>query len=101
MSDETTRAKVDHDRITNQVLNWPAWPILPMKRTLTGQHGQWPELGVITADYPNIVICLNMFEVNRINLVLHQLSNDGEVEDVKTYKYQDVWAMLDDGWVVD
>jgi hypothetical protein len=88
--------KRDHERIGSPD-KWPYWPILPMKRFKNGDL----EIGVITPDYPSTVIHLGMFQVDMIKLVLHQLANDGEVMDVKTTAYQDVWAMLDDGWRVD
>ena len=81
-------------------LRWPCWPVLPMKRARDGRH----ELGLVTADYPHVLIRVGLFEADPTKLVLHQLSNDGKVlregKDITT-AYTDVQALLDDGWIVD
>jgi hypothetical protein len=81
---------------------WPMWPMLPLKK-VGSQYAELPmkeRTGLITPDFPNIVIHEIIFRVN-VNLVIHQLQHDGDVEGIKTTKYQDIDAMLDDGWTVD
>jgi hypothetical protein len=82
--------------------SWPRWPVLPMVRR--GDHPTRLNAGLITADYPHILIAANLFEVDPAKLAIHQLSNDGKVfrdgEDITTV-YTDVQALLDDGWEVD
>jgi len=82
------------------VEDWPMWPVLPVKKPAT-EPGTFPDLGVVTADYPETVIHVNLFGVDRAKLVLVQLENDGEVPGVKTTRYADVDTMLADGWAVD
>lgn len=97
MTTDYARTRQDHQRITEEVSKWPMWPILPMKRIQNGNL----ETGIITPDYPSTIIHVNLFQTDLIAVTIRQLKSDGEVDGCKTTKYQDVWAMLDDGWKVD
>lgn len=86
----------NHKQMIETPLAWPNWPVLTLKR---GSRND--ELGLITPDYPSSVIMLNLFQVDKNQLVIHQLANDGNVNGVEVKKYESVDAMLADGWIVD
>ena len=72
---------------------WPRWPFLPMKRP--GNHG--PECCFLVQQKELILYKTYMFG-------LDDLPGDTfaeKVKDVKTYRYDNVDALLADGWVVD
>jgi hypothetical protein len=97
-----TRERRDLDKqMIKNPKDWPQWPILPIKRS---GHFSDPDnmgFGLITPDYPTVVIHLLLFQVDKINLVIHQLAHDGEITGAKTTQYQDIDGLLDDGWTVD
>ena len=93
----TTASHATHKEMINSPQRWSAWPLLPLVQRKDGQT----DYGLITPDYPNVVIKSLLFLVNPANIVLTQLENDGAVPGMKTIHYVDVDAMLNDGWEVD
>ena len=68
---------------------WPNWPFLPLKRYDKSKPGLWPEAGFVIAEYPNIVIQVNMF---------------ADLETIiksERKEYENVEAVIADGWMVD
>lgn len=83
------RRKQDKDMITHPS-NWPIWPRLPLKRLL--QPMGWPEHGFVinrstTDDYvqPRVYLATIFDEKWEDNFL----------------DYEDIDAILDDGWTVD
>jgi hypothetical protein len=93
----TRASHATHKEMINTPTRWPAWPLLPLVQRKNGHT----DYGIITPDYPNVVIKALVFFVNSTEVVLTQLDNDGEVPGMEIIRYQDVDAMLDDSWEVD
>lgn len=70
--------------------DWPIWPRLPLKRTDPRGADYGIQVGYLIAIEGQLttVFLKTIFE-----------KHDPETEDKKVY--QDVWAIQDDGWVVD
>jgi hypothetical protein len=89
-----TEIEQERERLMNGDA-WPRWPWLPVKRTRDGllevgllMWNAWDE----DANRNATVYLANMIEVGLGTVKL---------EDVEVKKYDDLYAMLDDGWVGD
>lgn len=100
--------------------DWPYWPTLPVKNPARFNQPMDKHLGFVTADYPHIVlkerpttmgIILQLrFELGDTDLdemgffnpkKLIPTSDKEQYESMILHRYEDIDALLDDGWVVD
>jgi len=96
MKDLKTEAEQIRD-----IRKWPRWPWLPMKR----YHGEGLELGVVYADdVGGENDGIRVFNINIVQTSVGAaiaLTNGAECPWPIHKTYQDVEAMVDDGWVGD
>lgn len=84
----------DRSLILN-VSSWPRWPYLPMKRRAK-TTGEWPDLAVLFDRHPPDRSGALMFPVT-----LHIEYIAGRPVQQQSKSYDDVEAILADGWIVD
>ena len=102
-----TGRKPDHGRMICSPLDWPKYPILPLKRYVPLQT--WPDLAVIAAN----TRCMTAKEPGRETadeskpfsiLFEANLFEEGLADRLKTAPmktYENLAALLADGWIVD
>ena len=81
--------------------NWPAWPVLPLKRTIKLENGFYTkELGTLVACEG---ILTTVFLCNMWDPRLHETSTFQELIDseIPRIVYADYDTLLDDYWEVD
>lgn len=84
--------RMDDLRMMVEEKDWPAWPVLPLKKKHRGPG--LPELGVLVAGNGSKVYLGDMYEVRRRVLA-------GGVADVKCVEFENFGAIASAGWMVD
>ena len=77
--------------------NWPAWPVLPLKRYNKKNPGSFPDLGIVLA-----VEGVPRFTVYEVDMFLQPEMKDLLTSpDIVKHEYKSFDEMLVAGWVVD
>lgn len=77
------------DPILEKTMNWPYWPLLPLKRK---SKDSMPEVGFIVDQQKVVVYLANLFDF---------LEQKTKLRDLKKIEYHSLEALVIDGWEVD